>query len=148
LASLDRSTPSSARERPGCVTAYAVLLGIAAALIALGGIVGGISMMADRYGSVLVGFVTIVIASVIAVLYFLLARGLWLLRNWARIIVIVLQSLGILVSLLSMCGTLAASSGSYGYQSNPGAAICGAVVGLAIGGYIIYWFASHGEYFD
>jgi len=115
-------TYSRVHDRPGCVTAYAVLLGIGAGLIGLAGIWYGLSE--EEFGGM-------VFAVVVAVLEFLLARGVWRLKNWARIIVIVLQSLGILAGIVGLFS---------GNVLN--------LVGLAIGGYILYWFASHGEYFE
>lgn len=143
LVSPDRPAYPGSRERPGCVTAYVVLLSIGAGLTVLGTIVVGIGMMAESSEYAGGGVFLIGAAIVAGVLYFLLARGLWLLRNWARIIVIVMQSLGILGNLLSMLGAL----GSSEYMSNSASAICGSLGGLALGGYVLYWFASHGEYF-
>jgi hypothetical protein len=112
---------SGSRERPGCVTAYVILLWIAAVLIALGGIVTGINE--KQFGIVIGGVV-------VGGLEFVLATGIWRLKNWARIIVIVLQSVGVVVGVISLfMGNLAS------------------IIGLAIGGYILYWFASHREYF-
>jgi len=77
-----------------------------------------------------------VFAAVIAALYFVIARGLWLLRNWARIAVIVLQGLGVLGSLFQIP------------NSSSGLSLIAAVLGLAIGASILFWFASHGEYWN
>lgn len=115
------AAPPGAHERPGCVTAYAVLMGIVAGLLGLAGI--GYGLSEEDFG-------TMLIMIVVAVLYFLLARGLWRLRNWARIIVIILQSLSVLVGIIGLFSGNVVS-----------------LVGLAVGGYILYWFASHGEYF-
>jgi hypothetical protein len=129
------------------VTAYAVLLGISAGLIAIAGLIFGVGMLGDEL--VVLGLLFIVVAVVIAALYFLLARGLWQLKNWARIIIIVLQGIGLLGSLLQLLLALSAYSlSSYGFGTDATTLICGAVVGLAIEGYIIYWFASNGEYFS
>jgi hypothetical protein len=140
---------SPPRERPGCVTAYAVLLFISAGLAALGGLIAGLSMMSDSAYQFM-GLGIMVVILIVAGLYFLLGRGLWQLKNWARIIVMILQGLGLLGSLLSMCNALSLTSnpGFYGYQSDPTGSIIGGIVGLAIGGYILYWFAVHAEYFD
>lgn len=113
---------SRAHDRPGCVTAYAVLLGIGAGVIGLGGIAYGISE--ESLGGV-------AFAVVVAALEFLLASGIWRLKNWARIIVIVLQSLGVLAGVITL------------FSGN----VTG-LVSLAIGGYVLYWFASHGEHFE
>lgn len=60
-------------RRPGCVTAYAVLLGAGAGLMAIGGMIGGILALGD---DVAAGLVLMAVSSVLAILYFLLARGL------------------------------------------------------------------------
>jgi hypothetical protein len=135
-------------RRPGCVSAYAVLMMIGAFLIAIGSILGGLGLVGKSSGSGVAGLLILVIGPVIAVLYFLVGRGLWLLQNWARIIVMVLQSLGILSNLVSARAVfILGFSGSYSSQADLVAGIIRAVVGLAVGGYILYWFGSHGEYF-
>jgi hypothetical protein len=68
---------------------------------------------------------SIVFAAVIAALYFVIARGLWLLRNWARIVVIVLQ-------VLSVLGILSQLS-----NNSSGLVLIVAVFGLAIAAYIL-----------
>ncbi|MBN1955977.1 MAG: hypothetical protein JW900_13135 [Anaerolineae bacterium] len=146
LVSPGKPAYSPSYDRPGCVTAYAVILAIAAGLMVVGGLIGGIVMMSEEGG--VLGLVVIVVALGIAVLYFLLARGLWRLKNWARVVIIVLQSLGIVSGLLQIIGLLSVSSSPYGSQVDPTGAICGGLVGLGLGAYIIYWFASHGEYFS
>lgn len=140
LVSPDRIATAKTRERPGCVTAYAILLGIAAGIFAISGIFGGFLMPDAGLGFTLISLV-------IAGLFFLLVRGLWQLKNWARIIIIVLQSLGILGSLIQGCNVLNIAT-SYGFSGEITGAICGTVIGLGISGYIIYWFATNGEYFS
>jgi hypothetical protein len=58
---------------------------------------------------------------------------LWRLKNWARIIVIVLQSIGVLSTLSGMI------SGS--------TEVIWGILSLALSAYIIYWFAEHREVF-
>jgi tetratricopeptide (TPR) repeat protein len=140
---------SRPRERPGCVTAYAVLLGIGACMIALGGIIGGTGLMSASHGSKLAGQTVIVLTIILAMLYFLFARGLWNLKNWARIIVIVTNALGEMSNLFAVIRALSGSSlETYGYQGDPTAAICGSAGGLVVGAYVLYWFIAHREYFD
>jgi len=112
------------------VTAYAILLGIAAVVSCMAGFL----LLFARDG--IQGLSSIVFAAVIAALYFVIARGLWLLRNWARIVVIVLQ-------VLSVLGILSQLP-----NNSSGLVLIVAVFGLAIAAYILYWFASHGEYFE
>jgi hypothetical protein len=87
------------------------------------------------------------------VLYIFLGLGLWNQKNWARVVVIVLQSLGVAGTLLQVCllvWSYSSLGNAYGYD--PTMSICtslgGTVVGLAISGYILYWFASNGDYFS
>jgi hypothetical protein len=129
-ASQDEPAPSQLYKRPGCVTAYAVILGIGAVLVGLLGIISIFASVSDADLSI--GPAIIFLAA--AVVDFLIARGVWRLKNWARIAVIVVQSLGILFSLLGLFA-----------QALP---VFGTVIGLGVSGYIVYWFASHSEYFD
>ena len=129
---------SYAKSRPGCVTAYAVLLGVGAAIMVVGGLLSGISE-----GE----FLILLVLVILGVLYFLLARGLWLLRNWARIIVIVTHSLGMAGAIISACLALGSGSSGYAY-TDPTYSFCSAGISLAISGYIIYWFSSNKDYFD
>jgi len=158
------------RKRPIGITILAILYYIMGAVTLLGGCsmlwvlyelktdpvsfassVGFMKYMAIvEYKTWLWGFSAL--SLFLSVLLFFLGWGLWKLKKWARIIVIVLHSLGVLGSLGSMCGILglAYSYEPYRYH-DPTAAIYGAIAGLMIGGYIIYiicWFASHGECFD
>ncbi len=102
------------RGRPGCVTLYAVLTAISA----LGGILTSLAMLlglgagADMIEEMLnaqatslpfdmsmfMGFfwVALVLSMVVSTLYLAVAVGVWLLKNWARVAVIVLQTLGML----------------------------------------------------
>lgn len=138
------------QERPGCVTVYAIFLGLGACLMITGGITGGFALMSERgqnYGAA--GLGVLVCASGLAFLYGLLAIGLWQLKNWARITIIVLISLSILSSLLSVCIILSGYA-SYGNESGAIVAgrIIGAIIGLVISGFIVYWFATNGKYFS
>lgn len=141
LAAPDRTYPTQ-RERPGCVTAYAVLLWISAAFVGLGSLFFGNMIVSELGGNPALALFIIAVAIGAAVLNVIIGWGLWRLKNWARILVIVFQSLGVLSNLASLCVVL----------GNSGAAeptsLCSTVVGLAVSGYIIYWFGSNGEYFS
>lgn len=138
LAPPDRPTSASLHTRPGCVTVYAILLGAGAFFLAISSLIGGIIVLGS---DVAIGLLLMVGGSALAALEFLIARGLWNMRNWARIIVIILQILGVLNGLLQMFLRIAI----FGSVSLIDIGIF--ILGLAIGGYVIYWFASHGEYF-
>jgi hypothetical protein len=120
----------------GIVFLYAVggivgLVGIGAGLaILLGGIPTG-------NGTVL-GLVTMILLLLIAAPFFVIARGLWRLQNWARLCMIGLLSLLLLggivfgLSNLEELGTRILRVG-------------GLLVTVAYG---IYWFAAHGNEFS
>lgn len=129
-------------DRPGCLTAYAILLGIASGFIGLGGLAVGV-VQVGQPGNAGAGLVTMTIAVTVGVLYGLLTRGIWRMRNWARVVVIVLQGIACAINVLSACASLSTSS-----STASGPVLLAAFAGLAISGVIIYWFASHGEYFD
>jgi hypothetical protein len=124
------------------VTAYAILLGIASGIIGLGGLAVG-AVQLGQPGNAGIGLATIVIAVTVGVLYGLLTRGIWRLKNWARVVVIVLQGIACAANLLSACASPGSSS-----RTASGPALLSAFVGLAISAVIIYWFASHSEYFS
>lgn len=144
-ASLVAGLPSSrfVPERPGCVSAYAVLLGVAAVLTGIGGLIvllAGMAFGETIKGSGFALVIILILYLVIAVLYFLLARGLWQMKNWARVVVIVLHSLAILASVCSI-------SALPGSETSQGSTLVGTVAGLIISGIIIYWFATHRQQF-
>jgi hypothetical protein len=130
-------------ERPGCVTAYAILLWGSAALAGIGGPISALILASEKEDSVVLALFLAAVAIGAAALNVAIGWGLWHLKNWARILVIVFQSLGVASSLASLCLTLALASG----EVEP-TRLCSTIVGLAINGYIIYWFASHSEYFN
>jgi hypothetical protein len=121
------------------VTAYALLLGIVAALVG-GAVVFGVlvAIVIGDTAGMPVGGLAILLA--LAGVEFLIAVGVWRLRNWARIAVIVVQSLAIVTSLLGLVATLEGGDVAL--------SLGGTLIGVGVSGYIIYWFASHGEYFD
>jgi hypothetical protein len=104
----DSPAYASSPERPGCLTAYAVLLFISTGLVAIAAVSYGIGYMLSKARYVWELYILAALC-IIACVSFILARGLWQLKNWARILAIVLQSLGIvgsLMSLLDFCSTL------------------------------------------
>jgi hypothetical protein len=126
-------------KRPGCLTAYALLLGLVAVLHS-GGVIFSlvVAVIFQDTAALPVGGLALQLA--VAVVELLIAWGVWQLRNWARTAVIVLQSLGIVVILLGVGANL---------EGADAALSLGAVlIGVGTSGYIIYWFASHGKYFD
>jgi hypothetical protein len=125
--SQDKPAQARVSARPGCVTAFAILMGIVAALSVLGSVISAVLEPFTDEGRV----IEIFTALVLAVLYITVAVGLWRLQNWARIAVIVLQSLGTLILIALLFGGVGAFS----------------LLGLVFGIYSIYWFAVHEAYF-
>ncbi len=126
-APLEVAQAAKSQERPGCVTAYALLTAIGIVLYALFSILVAIAVGVDEAGMIEIGTMLVLTGLIIAV-----AVGLWRLQNWARIAVIVLQSFSLILSIILML------NGAFGIPS---------LIGLAIGGYTIYWFATNRGYF-
>ncbi len=143
LATPDRPYAPAHWERPGCVTAYAVLLWIGAALVGIGGPIVGLAIASETGDGVLLSLFIAAVAIGAAALNVVIGWGLWHLKNWARILVIVFQGLGALSNLASLCLALGISSGEVETAS-----LCSTIGGLALSSYIIYWFASNSEYFS
>jgi hypothetical protein len=117
-------------------------LWIGAALVGIGGPIFGFVMASETGDGILLGLVVAIVAIGAAALNALIGWGLWRLKQWGRILVIVFQSLGALANLATLCMTLGVSS--YGVEPT---SLCSSIAGLAVNGYIIYWFASNGEHF-
>jgi hypothetical protein len=79
------------------------------------------------------------------------AVGLWHLKNWARILVIVMQVIGLLSGLVQAGMSVLAvqrASAQFGASSFPAILAVSLVLGFVIQGYIIFWFLANGELFD
>lgn len=124
-------------DRPGCVTAYAVLLGIAAVFLVLGGWIGGSTLMSE--GDDEIGLLIIVAGTIGAVLYFAIARGLWQMRNWARVLVMVVAGLGIAGNLITMCVSITGNAAGVGIISG--------LISVVVGGIIFFWFYDNAYLF-
>jgi hypothetical protein len=114
------------RQRPGCVTAFVLLNVVGATLLVLGQIFT-VALRTYVDEADILGLVT---ALVLAGLTVAVAIGLWQLKNWARIAIIVLLSLNMLLLVVFVFS-----------------GILPAVIGLLIDGFIIYWFATNKQYF-
>jgi len=132
--------PGSVSERPRMVMSYIIFLYVVGGIGGLVGIGVGLAILsggipADN-GTVL-GLLTMILPPLIAVLFFVIARGLWRLQNWAR-----LSMIGLL-SLLLLGGIVLG-------LSNPeelGSRLIGFVVLLVALAYSTYWLAVHGDMF-
>lgn len=131
-------------KRPGCLTLYVVLLGIAllgsALLAILSGVVGAASSSPYLTGSLL----SIIGILIISILIFFYLRGLWRMRKWAGIAATVIHGLLLVLGLYALVAgtgnTASVSSASPSYQA--GYAV-GRVIGVGIEAYIVYWFFRH-----
>ncbi len=153
------------RKRPGCLSLYAILLGFFGFMTVLGAAFLGI--LAAIQGDVLqemlsrvggaglplgvislwggVGFA--VLSGVVSIA---IALGLWALKNWARILTIILQTLGFLGSLaqafLTVGGTRVLTSGlSEASFSLPILIVL--LVGLVIQAIVLFWFLVNRDLF-
>ena len=168
-AEMERARAKVARSnRPGCVTAYAVLL-------ALGGLMGilsacGIIALAGTSLTQLEQTLSLQSADLpisagqlstfimlggglgllLSGINLAAAVGLWQMKNWARITVIVLLVLGLVlgaaqaaVSVLFLQEALAA----FGAQSLPIWYLGSFLIGFIIQAYIIFWFMANRELF-
>jgi alpha-tubulin suppressor-like RCC1 family protein len=139
--------PPSRLARPGCVTVYALLLFLSAGMIALLGILGEVSEASLEFDSQLAPWM-LPSSLLIAILIALPAVGLWRLKNWARMTIIVLLSVAVTFGLLSVILSLAISPADYGYPGDPYGAVLGALILLSIQGVILGWFVRNSKYFD
>lgn len=164
-----RAARSGRRQRPGCVTAYAILLGLGGILGILGVlataavITSGRSAMEEAFMAsgvpMTVSFdqiagllwIYVVVSLVLGGLNVAIAVGLFALKNWARIAVIVVQVLGVLVTLAQTAFMLLSTreaAGEFGVAMSPLPFLCPFVFGFIIQGYIVFWFMTNGEVFD
>src|SRR5271157_997265 len=120
-------------RRPGLVNALAILV----ALEAVGQGVSGLTSAVNGGSGALGGIIALLTFIFMGILLGL-AWGLWQLKNWARIglmVVIVIDFLLTLPQLLSFS------------PDNAGLTILIVVLALAFRGAIIYWLAANGKYF-
>ena len=165
--SLRRSTP---RQRPGCLTLYAILLGLGGVFGLLGVVLMGLvlglggsaleeamrqvsdmGMMPFDFPFMSIFWLSLGIGLISAIINLAMAIGLWNLKNWARIITIVFQVIGLLGSVVQGVLTIVAAraaSTAAGLESVPIPMLCGVLFGFVISAYIIFWFIANGDLFD
>jgi hypothetical protein len=114
-------------QRPGCVTAFVILMVVGAVLTVLQ---QGMAFLSGSYWD-MGSTIGAVVALFLAAIYSTVAAGLWQLKNWARLATLVLLGL----NLLLLFGLLV--SGMFP-----------AVIGLLINGYCMYWFAVNKKHFE
>lgn len=163
-----RATGPSARsretERPGCVTIYAVLLGLSAVLglCGMGSLLAGIGNLPDLalLGQAGLDLETLQLADMLplwigaglvsAGIQGGLAFGLWRMKNWARIVLIVLHIIALVGLLINTAIAFLALS-DLGLQSSlPTSLALGGIplAAVALEGYIIFWFLRNRSRFS
>ena len=110
----------NSRKHPGCVTVIAIYLVLGAVSSGLGEFVRAGRMDGGVW-----------IALTFAALYLVIAAGLWQLKNWARIVTIILIG----VNLLFMIPLIFSGLAAVGLPN------------LVVGGFIIYWLVKNSQYF-
>jgi hypothetical protein len=110
-------------DRPGCVTAYAVLLWLGGGLMALGSLIAFINPMEGPIVGIVVG--------IFALLPIMTGVGLWRMHKWGWWLVVVTQSLGVAGALFNLLSGL----------------LLEAIVTGAISGGILYWFINNRQLF-
>jgi hypothetical protein len=142
-------TPASpwieTKTRPGCVTIYAILLFLGSATFLCGGIFGSLSPLIESEGfSNLAAGISM---GLVGLFMLILGIGLWQLKNWARIAVIVVQSLGIVGGIYSTYTVLTTTSTALNQNVSPFMTITVAIIAIALQITIISWFVRNGQYF-
>ena len=132
-ASQDGKT-TSPRRRPGMVTALAILIALDAIAEGCGGLASAVKSSNSLVGGVTALFMLVLIAAM-----FVLAWGLWQLKNWARIGVIIVIIIGFLLSIPQFITDT---------SDNPSLLIIVIPLALLFRGAIIYWLAINGKYFN
>jgi len=125
---------ATSRQRPGIVTALALLVILDAIAEGCGGIAR--ALQAD---SSLVGGITAVFMLVLIAVMAVLAVGLWNMKNWARIGLIFV----IVISFLASLPQWISSS-----PESPALTFFVILLALAFRGAVIYWLAANGRYFQ
>jgi hypothetical protein len=126
--------PPATKERPGCVTFYAGLL-------IIGGVLGVLTGIFSRNELVFLGMTRGIIL-LVATLRMAIAYGLWKLKNWARILVIVFLLWNTTGMIRSSISRIAMSGPDVRFL------IAYGIISLIFYTITIWWFASHKEYFN
>lgn len=129
-------------DRPGCVTAYAVLAWFGAAVYLCAALFVAVSSLSDPDFAIF-GLILALIISAFSLLPILTGIGLWKMTMWGWWLVVVVNGLGVAGSLLNLLVTVLLVS----QEPDAISTLCGSVIGLAIYGYIFYWFITNRSLF-
>lgn len=132
-------------DRPGCVTAYAVLAFVAGGLYIVGSLIVAVGSFSDP-DTVLFGLMGAVCVGLFAAIPIATGIGLWKMAKWGWWIVVILNGFGIALGLLYfLMSFLVFATGD---PTNAMSLFCGTVIGLAINGGILYWFIQNRSLFE
>jgi ribosomal protein L40E len=110
-------------DRPGCVTAYAVLLWLGGSFLLLSALISFFDPVEGPFVSVFVGL--------FALVPIITGVGLWRMQKWGWWLVVVVQSLGVVAALFSLISGL----------------LLNAIVTGVVSGGILYWFINNRQLF-
>lgn len=137
------------RERPGCITIYAILL-------VLGGLVNIAASALVGYGFVVepdlvtVGVILTLCMFAWSLVPFVMAVGLWRMRMWAWWLVMIFQVFGLAMACLALVLLVPVLTAGVGGRLGTAELITlfgGVPVGLLINVIILYWFATNRDRF-
>lgn len=120
-------------DRPGCVTAYAVLLWLVSGLLALSSLGLFAEPTADPLTAAWSGLFALVLAAI--------AFGLWTVQAWGWWFVVIIHSLSIIAALFNLV------SGMFLVDASGASLSFDALAGGVVSGSILYWFITNRRLF-
>jgi hypothetical protein len=142
LMSRDLNTENSI-ERPGCITYYSIFLGIVGGIFGL--LISFVGILSIKE-NIFSGMISIIMGIAFTIFYVFIAIGLWKLKKWSRITLIILQGLGMLVYYIRIIITLL-QKGKDASSTTLVFTICGILAITLVSGSILLWFIRNGKYF-
>ena len=131
------------RERPGCITALAILYWVSGAFYVIGGIATGVLLMVDGGETAVWGLVSMFCIGLFAFLPIGFGIGLWQMKKWAWWIMMVVEGISLFGVVANLCLIAVAQDLTY--------AIITLVTSLfngVIHGGIFYWFYTNQGLFE
>lgn len=125
-------------ERPGCVTAYALILWLAAGAYIVAALSTAVISLTNP-DSAFIGLFGAVCVSLFALIPILTGIGLWKMRLWSWWLVVILNAFGFLAGLLYLLAGVVLMTET----ADVLVFVCGAALGLALNGGILYWFTKN-----
>lgn len=134
--------PYEESGRPGCLSVLAVLLAISGLVYGVILSILGLDLIVDQPQQLAEGAMVTFAAGGGSLLAVILALGLWRLRLWAWWLAVILQSVGIGLTLLGFGAALLGRDPmrALGF-------VLGPLMGLVASGIILYWFLTNRERF-